>query len=101
MKSKTVALDCPYCGRRHRSWYNFARCHFRRGLIWVQGDPPINGPCWATVSHCRKGRCSSYLTVTLWETAAEAEQAKAGIDRWACGGGCCRHHRVYTLHEGE
>jgi hypothetical protein len=35
--------------------------------------------------------------VTLWETMAEAREAKEIIDKTACGGRCCRRHEIVTL----
>ncbi len=88
---------CPRCGRRHRSWYRAASCRYRRGLLWVAGDPPADGPCFALVSNCgHAGYRGPCRTVTLWPTLAEAERSKALIDRLACGGCCTREHYIET-----
>jgi hypothetical protein len=62
-----------------------AECRFR--AIWATGRGP-----WASVSFCPRG-----TTVQLYETEAEARQAKATIDATACGGACIRDHRVVDL----
>jgi hypothetical protein len=75
----TTRIPCETCGRSHRTWYNFAQCRFKRRLLWVSGNPPAGGPCFALVSFCRhpgyKGACN---TVTLWADYGEALEAKAG-----------------------
>lgn len=57
---------------------------------WISGNGPL-----ALLAHCRQ------LTVTLWqdEERTKAEQAKAQIDRLACGGGCYGHHEFCRLDE--
>jgi hypothetical protein len=96
--------ECPRCGQRHRDWHKVASCRWHRGLLWCQGNPPAGGPCFAVVSLC--GHPGNYrgpqVTVTLWRTREEAEEAKGMIDRLACGGGCCRDHRLVEMPlEGE
>src|SRR5262245_52627651 len=44
-------LVCPRCGRRHKLWSAVARCYLRPAL-WVAGNPPAAGGCYATVSDC-------------------------------------------------
>lgn len=82
-------IDC-HCGRRHRTWYAVARCTFPRA-IWIAGNPPLAGPCYASVSDCR---CQ---TVILHPAHAQAMAAKERIDATGCGGGCCRRHRIVEL----
>jgi hypothetical protein len=89
---------CPQCHRRHRDWHRVAQCRWKRGLLWVQGNPPPTRPAYACVSYCRHpGYRYGTITVTLWPTEAEAMGAKALIDRVACGGSCSRRHKVYEL----
>jgi hypothetical protein len=94
-----LSEPCEHCGSRHRTWIAAAKCRWRKGLIWVSGDPPPGGPCYALVSFCRVGHRLNYrigaTTVTLWPTLAEAQQSKMMIDRTGCGGGCCRRHYIY------
>jgi hypothetical protein len=87
---------CDWCGSRHRSWYKAATCRWKKGLIWVMGNPPAGGPCFALVSFCwHTGYTGGHITVTLWETSEEAEESKRGIDRTGCGSACCRNHRIF------
>jgi hypothetical protein len=100
-RATATLIPCDTCGRSHRSWYSLASCRWRRGLLWVQGDPPAGGPCWALVSFCRHpGYRGPAITVTLWSDLAEAQASKACIDRLACGGSCSRQHRIFNLAEG-
>jgi hypothetical protein len=95
---KSPVPRCSRCGKRqHTSWYSYATCLFRKRLLWAQGDPPREGPAWACVSRC--GHYTTYIatTVTVWPTEAAALSAKAGIDRFACGGTCTRNHSVLFL----
>ncbi len=79
---------CPKCGRRHRTWYAVASCRWPKPL-WVMG----NG-CWASLSRCHPG-----CTIILFGSEVEALEAKASIDKFACGGACCRRHYVVDLAE--
>jgi hypothetical protein len=91
-------LRCPRCKRRHRSWYAVACCRWERGLCWVNGDPPADGPCFACVSFCRGVHYGSeFITATLWSRLSEAEEAKHIIDVSACGGACNRQHVIFTM----
>jgi hypothetical protein len=94
--SETYApgTPCPDCGRRHRTWRAVAECRWRDGLEWVTGNPPAGGACYAVVSIYPRG-----VTVTLWALPAEAERAKALIDRLACGGRCLGEpgHRLCAM----
>lgn len=91
-KSSTTKLPrCRGCGSRHRSWQRRVDCQFGPA-IWITGDPPANGRCFASISDCRGQR-----TIELYATRAEAEQAKAVIDELACGGGCSRIHRIVEM----
>jgi hypothetical protein len=82
---------CPRCGRRHRSWYRVAHCVWPRS-IWIAGDPPWQGLCYALLSFCPPG-----LTVTLWPTLAEAQGSKHEIDVTHCGSRCRRDHVIYQF----
>jgi hypothetical protein len=73
----TVPTYCHGCGRAHRTWRALAKCRWRKAE-WVSG----NGR-FASVSYCPRG-----ITVQLYADRVEAEQAKAFIDRLACGGRC-------------
>jgi hypothetical protein len=92
-------LPCPDCGRRHKTWLAVARCHWREGLLWVNGNPPSHGDCYAVVSMCPHAGTGDNVTVTLWENRQDAEKAKAMIDRTACGGRCFGPpmHRLYAM----
>src|SRR5262245_54224974 len=97
-------LNCPGCGRTHRTWYALARCRWRRGLAWVAGNPSADGPCYALVASCGhlvNRRVEPAITVTLWEDRAEAEARKRLIDGHGCGNRCSRQHQIYALHEGR
>src|SRR5215475_7820597 len=75
---------CPRCGVRHGRWHKVARCLWPKA-IWITGDPPRVGPCYAVVSHCHPG-----CTVTLHPDLDAARQSKHLIDNSACGSGCRR-----------
>jgi len=85
----TKAVDkpprCPRCGRQHQKWYRYAECRFK--ALWAAGSGP-----WASFSDCPRGR-----TIQLYDTREEAERAKEFIDKWMCGGLCCRAHRVVYI----
>lgn len=57
------------------SWQAKARRRWGRQALWISGDGPF-----ATLAHCPSG-----LTVVLWPTRQEAEQAIKGL---ICGSGC-------------
>jgi hypothetical protein len=82
---------CPRCARRHRSWYRVAHCVWPRS-IWIAGDPSWRGPCFALESFCPPG-----LTVTLWESLAEAQESRHQIDTLHCGSRCRGDHVIYQL----
>lgn len=82
----TMIPTCRRCGSRHRTWHKLAECQLAP-VAWVSGSDP-----WASVSDCPRGR-----TAQLYPTRGEAEQAKALIDKYACGGVCQRRHRVLHL----
>jgi hypothetical protein len=87
-------VECPRCERRHRTWNALAKCLWPRS-IWVSG----NGR-YASRSDCphSAGRRLEWGgTVILYDSRQEAEQAKAMIDRLACGGQCWRRHKVVDL----
>jgi hypothetical protein len=82
---------CHLCWRRHRKWRSIAECVWPRA-IWIAGNPPNRGPCYALESRCHPG-----CTVTLWDDLEEAAAAKRMIDRLHCGSRCCRQHTIYRL----
>jgi hypothetical protein len=86
---------CRRCGRRHRSWRGVAQCRWARAE-WVCGAPDFSGPAFASVSNCGGFRRSG-PTVILYPTEARALEAKAMIDRLACGSRCCRMHKVERM----
>jgi hypothetical protein len=91
---------CPCCTtKRHLSWYAVARCRFRRHLLWINGDPPASGVCYATVSRCRQPGTRDYITVVLHATRAAAEAAMDLIRKCGCGGSCSRLHELVVMHE--
>jgi hypothetical protein len=87
-------VRCEKCGRSHRSWKTFARCRWPEA-VWIAGNPPVSGPCFALLAHCRA------LTVTLWPDLAEAQKSKAVIDASACGGHCWGYHVIIRLDAGN
>jgi hypothetical protein len=91
----TAAVRCRRCGKAHRSWRSVALCRWPKAL-WISGNPPFDGPAFASVSDCPCFRRVG-LTAILHPTEARAEDAKALIDRFACGGGCSRQHRVVEV----
>lgn len=80
---------CKRCGKRHQSWRTIVVCRWPR-VYWVSGRGP-----WASASFCRGA-----LTVQLYATQDTAVKAKADIDAYGCGGGCCRLHSVVDLSVG-
>jgi hypothetical protein len=76
---RTTPQRCE-CGTRHRTWHTFARCQFP-DAVRVMGR---NGP-FASVSRCRRYGGPD-VTVVLHTTREDASQARAFIDRLACGG---------------
>lgn len=90
-----ILAACKRCRKRHRSWYTRATCMLTP-TYWVSGNPPIGGPCFASISDCRDGKVGG-RTVQLYPTLEGAEKAKRLIDRMGCGGNCWRRHRVVEL----
>lgn len=89
--------ECPRCGRYHRSWHTLARCRWSP-LLWVSGNPPADGPCYATVSRCAHPRFrTAQTTVCLWQTLAEADAAMKMIGATGCGGACSRDHELVEM----
>ena len=85
------------CGTRHRSWFTAARCRWK-GALWISGNPPRHGPCWATVSRCRHpGHRGPQVTVMLHPTLSRAEDALEIIRRIGCGGWCSRDHELIEM----
>jgi hypothetical protein len=79
------------CNARHRTYRTVAGCIWKRAH-WVTGEGP-----YALVAKCASGPYSSAVTVTLWETKAEAEKSKTGIDYYGCGGKCTQVHEIVIL----
>jgi len=71
-----------------RSWRAEARRRWGRQAAWIQGDGRFALLAWCRV-----------LTVSLWQTLAEAEEQKHFIDRTACGGLCTGEHEIIDLGE--
>jgi hypothetical protein len=61
----------------HSEWQYRAQRRWGREAVWIVGDGPF-----ALLAPCRQ------LSISLWQTREEAEEAKAHIDRVPCGGGC-------------
>lgn len=77
------------CPKVHRTFAAIARCLFgTRASIKGEGQ-------FAVLAHC------GHLTVTLWPTQAEAQDALAFIDQTGCGGRCYRRHEVTTIHQSD
>ena len=80
------------CERSHRTYLTFAKCVFPRA-IWIEGEGP-----WAVLAWCGRGPTrSTTLTVTLWATGPEANEALGPIDSSGCGGGCTGRHEIILL----
>jgi len=92
----TKSDRCRHCYRRHRSWQARAQC-LLRPTFWVTGNPPLSGPCFASISDCGRWAGRVARTVILYPTREEAEKAKRRLDNDACGGRCSNRHRVIEL----
>lgn len=86
------------CERRHRTFRTFAECAWRkRGIpVRVLGEGE-----YASVSLCNDTYSipsfRRMVSVYLYESAADALQAKDLIDKTGCGGLCRRRHEVVRL----
>lgn len=60
------------------------------GAAVIEGDGPF-----ATISWCR----AATTAITLWQTEAEADDARASLDQFRCGPTCYRHHEVAFMPE--
>jgi hypothetical protein len=90
---------CGACRRRHRTWKSIAMCVLDFSVcIWLVGDPPVNGPCWCSVSDCPSCLEQHFRTVFLLPNQQTAEEAKAAMDAMGCGGRCRRAHYTVGLH---
>jgi hypothetical protein len=58
---------------------------------WPAAEWIIGNGRYASVAYC------DVTTVILFATRAEAERAKALIDRIACGHACLREHEIVNL----
>jgi hypothetical protein len=76
------------CEAAHRTANKFMRCAIPHAA-WVVGEGE-----WALIAWCRTP------TVTLWDTLEEAEQSRAWIDRYGCGGGCSHDHPIVRVQIG-
>jgi hypothetical protein len=97
LRMAVSGTPCHECGRRHTRWQIAARCVFPK-TIWISGGKDLTTYAYALLAHCHR-RKSGGLTVTLWRTLAEAEQRKALIDRFGCGGGCYQDHEIVVLRD--
>lgn len=82
------------CERTHRLWSTAAKCVWPRA-VWITGEGQF-----ALLAWCGSGGRHTSLTVTLWEEPEPAEEAKALIDRYGCGGGCSERHEIIELTTG-
>lgn len=73
------------CSHQHRTLNALLKC------LWPRAAWYMGAGRFASLAHCRS------LTVFLYPTLEEAEDAKAGIDRIGCGGGCDRRHEVVSI----
>lgn len=83
------------CERKHRTWNVAAKCIWPRAS-WITGEGK-----YALIAYCHSGPTTADTwTITLWSDPAEAEKAKAEIDRSGCGGGCvfAAGHEIVELH---
>lgn len=78
-------IECKYCGKRHRTYKAVAKCKFPKAE-WIEGEGR-----YGCLAFC------DVLTIKLWPTKAEAEQAKASIDSGKCGGKCVKNHKLWTF----
>lgn len=67
-------------------WRQIALKRWGQDAEWIRGDGRF-----ALVADC------NYTTVTLHETLERAEEVKAEIDRFGCGGRCIRSHKIMDL----
>lgn len=77
------------CPRKHRTFAAIAKCLFPRAE-WIKGEGQ-----YAVLAHC------NVLTVWLFPTQAEAQDAKAAIDRTACGSRCHKRHEITQIHQSD
>lgn len=73
------------CSRNHRKWETVAKCVWPRAY-WIHGDGRFAVLAWCRV-----------LTITLHEFPEPAEESKAFIDRYGCGGRCTGNHQIIEL----
>lgn len=73
------------CTSQHRTWRTHAKCVWPKAY-WVHGEGPFASVAWCRV-----------LTIQLYESAGEAQQAKEIIDKTGCGGVCHRQHELVEL----
>jgi hypothetical protein len=79
--------ELPHCGSHHRTWRAYAKHHLTCAM-WISGDGP----------HAVVSGFPGALTVTLWPTLDQAEQARYHIDTGAGrGAGCMRIHHIVQL----
>ena len=79
-------IEVPHhCGRTHRGFQSLAECTWHEAA-YVIGDGP-----YALVAHC------DMLSVALFETAAEAGQARRRMNTVGCGKTCEGRHQLAVL----
>lgn len=79
-------IEVPHdCGRTHRGFQSLAECMWPTAA-YVIGDGP-----YALVAHC------DMLSVALYETAAEAGEARRRLNSVGCGRTCERRHQLAVL----
>ena len=74
------------CAGNHRSYRTAANCIWPKAH-WITGEGSFACLAW-----CGGGPWSTALTITLWESQEEAQEAKDLIDGRACGGQCTNRH---------
>jgi hypothetical protein len=81
-RSRRRSLDCPCCDRTHRTWWTLAWCYYAP-VLSVHGNPPADGPCFASVSDWDYPRHNRYRnsqrTVQLYATREEAVAFAAAL----------------------
>ena len=79
-------IEVPHhCGRTHRGFQSLAEC------VWPDAAYVIGDGPYALVAHC------DMLSVALYETAAEAGQARRRMNTVGCGKSCEGRHQLAVL----
>ncbi len=84
------------CYGRHRNETTFIECALGKKLNWVVGVGQ-----YASISWCNyRGKYGRrYVTVMLFETLEEAQQARGFIDHAGCGSACENFERDNGKHQ--